>query len=68
MSDKKVHTYARVRVTIDVPLSQPWGGDEKAETVFNRARNQAREEINRLLDNKYPIVDMKVITTISEEG
>jgi hypothetical protein len=52
MDGLDVTTYARVRVTVDIPITQGWGPDCKLEQVYSKARARAT------------IVGEPVVTTI----
>lgn len=42
MEDKLI-VHARVRLVLDVKLTQAWDGSETAETIINRASREATE-------------------------
>lgn len=49
-----VHT--RVRLVIDIKLSQPWDGNETGAIIHKRATCDAKEIINRALNGSAQLV------------
>ncbi len=48
----KVQARARVQITVEVELSQPWDGAETVENVYKRAKEQAVEQLTAVLTGK----------------
>lgn len=47
--DKKVKATARVQLTVEVSLSQPWGGECNIDQLYDQAARQATEYLARQL-------------------
>jgi hypothetical protein len=55
--EKDMQTTARVTVTVEVMMTQPWGGECKLDQAFDQAARGAKVQINRLLKGD-PVVRM----------
>lgn len=50
-NEEKVSTVARVTVTIEISLTQPWGSDCALDQVWKQARDQAVGIVERMRGN-----------------
>lgn len=44
--------YARVTMTVEMDLTQPWGGESTLQEVYKRAAREAVDRLNRLRDKE----------------
>ena len=68
-NEEKVTTVARVTVTIEISLTQPWGSDCPLDQVWKQARDQAVGIVERLRGNaSFRIVgDPQVVAVLIPE-
>ena len=52
VSEDRNQATARVRITLDIPLEQPWSGEEKVDQVFAAASRSAQQIVSRALTQK----------------
>lgn len=65
MSEQKITASARVKLTIEVDLGQPWSPTETAENIFKAAKDEAINSIaTRLTRERYRIIGEPVVTAI----
>ena len=67
MADRKPYettVTARIRVTVDIPLSQPWSSDVTFAEVDERARREAIDELCAKLPN-VAIIGVPEVTAIT---
>ena len=61
--------FARVRVTVELPLNQPWGPDESAANIFQRAKKDALDSLGaRLSLGTYRVVGEPVVTMVMADS
>ena len=58
MTDK-IKTMARVRVLLEVSLSDTWGGDCRLDQVYKQAGNTARNIVSQAITNS--MKDIRII-------
>ena len=66
----EIKTTARVSLTLEVSLTQPWSQEEKIEHVYKRAKAEALEKVNCLIQEaKVPVRILgpaKIVTILVE--
>jgi len=59
VSESKTQATARVLLTLEIPLEQPWSGEDTIDRVLSSGRREAREIVTRMLrkrpSNSVPI-------------
>jgi len=68
---RDIQARAQVRLTLEIPLSQPWGGECQLDQIFKQASESAKNKVRRVLqDAKITsrIIDMKVIAILAEDS
>ena len=66
MANVLLHCIARVRVTVEVTLTQPWPPEATVEEVHRRAEREALEAVSRLDGHPFALVGtphVEVVTT-----
>lgn len=64
-NEEKVTTIARVTVTIEINLTQPWGSDCRLDQVWKQARDQAFGIVERLRGHSmFRIVDEPQVVAV----
>jgi len=61
-----VSAYAKVRVEIEISLSQPWSGEEKMNQVFKIAQRDAKSLVIQKMQNAggVKIVGEPIVTAV----
>lgn len=63
----KVQASARVQVTIELGMSQPWHESATAEEIHRMAKREALEEVARLMKGHASIIGEPRVTMILTE-
>lgn len=65
----EIQARAKVRITLEISLSQPWGGECSIDQVYRQAASNARDEINKIreeLPTFFIIGEPEIIGIITE--
>ncbi len=63
----KTRTIAKVQVTVEIEMLQPWSEESQLGLMYAQASRDAQEQIRRMTDGKARVLASKVTAIMVEE-